>query len=255
MKDLFDVLDISKSNYYKYYKQIDQDYNEYILIKEIFDESKGTYGYRRIEKGLLQKWGLIMNHKKIHRIMKKYYLRPQYTKRTKNSAYKRIEENVKPNLLNRNFNTDAPNKIWTTDITYLIYNNKKAYLSTILDLYDRKIVAYKISSRNDLGIVIDTLNEAIEKRKDVKGLIIHSDQGFQYTSFQYKKICESNGITISMSRKGTPIDDSPMESFHGILKKETLYNNNITNLEEYIAIVKDWLLFYNTIRIKNRDYN
>ena len=100
-----------------------------------------------------------------------------------------------------------------------------------------------------------TTSEILNKRKDVKGLIIHSDQGFQYTSFQYKKICESNGIIISMSRKGTPIDDSPMESFHGILKKETLYNNNITNLEEYIDIVKDWLLFYNTIRIKNRDYN
>lgn len=255
MKDLLDVLNISKSNYFKYYKKVDKDYDEYLLIKEIFDNSKGTYGYRRIEKGLLQEWGLIMNHKKIQRIMKKYNLRPKYTRKTKNNAYKRIEENVKPNIVNRHFNTDAPNKIWTTDITYLIFNGKRAYLSTILDLYDRKIVAYKISNRNDLNIVIDTLNEAIQKRKDVKGLIIHSDQGYQYTSFQYKKICESNGIIISMSRKGTPIDDSPMESFHGILKKETLYNNDITNLEEYIDIVKDWLLFYNTIRIKNRDYN
>ena len=220
-----------------------------MLIKEIFDESK--YGYRRIEEGLLQKWGLIMNHKKIQRIMKKYNLRPQYTKRVKHPSYKRIEENVKPNLLNRKFNTDAPNKIWTTDITYLILNGKRAYLSTILDLYDRKVVAYKISNRNDLNIVIDTLNEAIKMRKDVKGLILHSDQGFQYTSFQYKKVCESNGIIISMSRKGTPIDDSPMESFHGILKKETLYNYDITSLEQYIDIVKDWLLFYNTIRLKS----
>ena len=195
-----------------------------------------------------------MNHKKVQRIMKKYNLRPQYTRRIKNKTYKRIEENVKPNLVNRKFDVDSPNKIWTTDITYLIFNNKRAYLSTILDLYDRKIVSYKISNKNDIKLVIDTLNEAINTRKDVKGLIIHSDQGFQYTSFQYRKICESNGIIISMSRKGTPIDDSPMESFHGILKKETLYNNNIINLEEYIDIVKDWLLFYNTVRIKNRDY-
>ena len=231
---------------------MDKDYDEYLLIKEIFDESKCTYGYRRIEKGLLKKWGLIMNHKKVQRIMKKYNLRPQYTKKVKNKSYKRIEENVKPNLVNRNFNTDAPNKIWTTDITYLIYNNKRAYLSTILDLYDRKVVAYKISKYNDLNIVIDTLNEAIAKRKDVNGLIIHSDQGYQYTSFQYKAICESNGIQISMSRKGTPIDDSPMESFHAILKKETLYNNDITNLAEYIALVEDWLEFYNTKRLKNK---
>ena len=193
-----------------------------------------------------------MNHKKIQRIMKKYNLKPQYIKRVKNKSYKRIEENVKPNLVNRNFNTDAPNKIWTTDITYLIYNNKRAYLSTILDLYDRKVVAYKISKNNDNQLVIDTLNEAIAKRKDVHGLIIHSDQGYQYTSFEYKAICESNGIQISMSRKGTPIDDLPMESFHGILKKETLYNNNITSLREYIALVENWIEFYNTKRLKNK---
>jgi transposase InsO family protein len=184
--------------------------------------------------------------------MYKYNLRPQYTRKVKNKSYKRIEENVKPNLIKRHFDVDEKNKIWTTDITYLTFNGKRAYLSTILDLYDRKVVAYQISKYNNLNIVLDTLNEAIAKRKDVKGLIIHSDQGFQYTSFQYKAICESKGIQISMSRKGTPIDDSPMESFHGILKKETLYNNDITSLEEYIALVEDWIEFYNTKRLKNK---
>ena len=184
--------------------------------------------------------------------MNKYNIKPQYTRKKKSQGYKRIEENVKPNLVKRKFNVDRENKIWTTDITYLICKGKKAYLSTILDLYDRKVVAYKISKHNDINIVIDTLNEAIAKRKDVYGLIIHSDQGFQYTSNEYKAICESNGIQISMSRKGTPIDDSPMESFHSILKKETLYNNDITNLTEYTALVEDWLEFYNTTRLKNK---
>ena len=164
--------------------------------------------------------------------MKKYYLKPEYIKRTRPSNYKRIEENVQPNILKRNFKADKPNQKWTTDITYLIFQNKRLYLSTILDLYDRKVVAYKISKFNNNHLVIDTLNDAISKRKDVQGLILHSDQGYQYTSFEYKSICQSNGITISMSRKGTPIDDSPMESWHGILKKETLHNNNITSLQE-----------------------
>ena len=101
-------------------------------------------------------------------------------------------------------------------------------------------------------MVISTLNEIISKRKDVSGLIIHSDQGFQYTSFEYKAICESNGITISMSRKGTPLDDSPIESWHGLLKKETLYNNNITSIEHYVRLVEEWIEFYNTKRLKNR---
>jgi len=159
---------------------------------------------------------------------------------------------VKPNLIKRQFNTDNSNKIWTTDITYLIFDNKRACLSTINDLFDRKVIAYKISKFNNNQLVIDTLNEALGKRKDVFGLIIHSDQGFQYTSFEYKVICESNGIMVSMSRKGTPIDDSPMESFHSILKKETLYNNNITSLQEYITLVEDWILFYNTTRLKSK---
>ncbi len=184
--------------------------------------------------------------------MKKYGLKPEYIKRIRPSTYRRVEQNVRPNLLKRNFQVSEPNKIWLTDITYLIYGDRRAYLSTIIDLYDRKVVAYKISKFNNIALVIDTLNEAIAKTKDVQNLIIHSDQDFQYTSFEYKAICEANGITISMSRKGTPIDDSPMESFHSILKKETLYNNYITNLEEYIAIVEDWIAFYNTKRLKNR---
>ncbi len=246
------VLDISKRTYYKYRNAEDKDYYDYLIIKEIFDESKGTYGYRRITEGLLIKYGVIFNSKKVLRIMRKYGLKPKYARKKQNQAYKRIEENVKPNLINRKFYVDELNKVWTTDITYLIYNNKRAYLSTILDLYDRKVVAYQISKFNNIALVINTLNEALAKRKDVHGLIIHSDQGFQYTSFEYKAICESKGIQISMSRKGTPIDDSPMESFHGILKKETLYNNNITSLQEYIALVEDWIEFYNTKRLKNK---
>ena len=172
--------------------------------------------------------------------MKKYNLMPNYIRKSKKkNKNERIEDNVKPNLLNRNFTTDAPNKVWDTDVTYLIFKGSRAYLSTIIDLYDRKVIAYKISKRNDNKLVMDTLNEAISKRKDVSGLILHSDQGFQYTSYEYKAICESNGITISMA----------------LLKKETLYNNDITSLENYIELVEEWIEFYNTTRIKGKQVN
>ena len=205
-------------------------------------------------EGLKIKYGVIFNHKKIARIMNKYNLKPEYIRRIRpNTMAKRLEENVQPNLVKRQFNTKGFNQIWCTDITYLIWNNKRAYLSTIIDLYDRHVVAYQISKRNDIKLVIDTLNKALDKEKDVYGLILHSDQGFQYTSNEYKAICTSKGITISMSRKGTPIDDSPMESWHSILKKETLYNNNITSLEHYIQLVEEWIEFYNSKRLKNRN--
>ena len=245
---------ISRRTYYKYRNKEDPDYYEYLLIKEIFDDSKGTYGYRRVKEGLWIKYGVKFNHKKVARIMKKYNLKPEYIRRLRpNTSAKRLEENVQPNLVKRQFKTKGFNQIWCTDITYLIWGNKRVYLSTIIDLYDRHVVAYQISKFNNIPLVINTLNKALEIEKDVHGLILHSDQGFQYTSVEYKVICASKGISISMSRKGTPIDDSPMESWHGILKKETLYNNNITSLEHYIQLVEEWIAFYNSIRLKNRN--
>ena len=256
LSNLCAALAVSRRTYYRYRNQEDPDYHEYLLIKDIFDESKGTYGYRRIEEGLKIKYGVIFNHKKVARIMRKYNLKPEYVRRlVPNIGAKKIEENVQPNLVKRQFKTKGFNRIWCTDVTYLIFGNKRAYLSTIIDLYDRHVVAYQISKRNNIKIVIDTLNKALEKEKDVHGLIIHSDQGFQYTSFEYKAICASKGVLISMSRKGTPIDDSPMESWHGILKKETLYNNNIASLEHYIQLVEEWIAFYNSTRLKNRNLN
>ena len=222
------VLNISPKTYYKYRSKEDLDYYDYLIIKEIFDENKRTYGYRRIVDGLLQKYGVVMNGKKVLRIMKKYNLMAEYIRKAKiKHKNERIEDNVKPNLLNRNFTTDAPNKVWDTDVTYLIFKGSRAYLSTIIDLYDRHVISYVISKRNDLKLVMDTLNQALTKEKDVHGLIIQS-------------------------RKGTPIDDSPIESWHALLKKETLYNNNITSLQEYIQLVEEWILFYNTTRLKSK---
>ena len=250
---MYAVLEISRRTYYKYRNTDDPDYLDYLMIKKVFDDSKGTYGYRRITEGLKIEYGVIFNHKKVIRIMRKYNIKPEYIRRIRpNIGYKRIEENIKTDLLKRNFKTNALNKVWDTDVTYLIFKGSRAYLSTIIDLYDRHVVSYVISKRNDLKLVMDTLNKALSKEKDVHGLIIHSDQGFQYTSYQYKAVCESNGITISMARKGTPLDDAPIESWHALLKKETLYNNNITSLQEYQKLVEEWILFYNTKRIKSK---
>ena len=136
---------ISSKSYYKYRNKEDTDYYDYLIIKEIFDDSKGIYGYRRIVESLLLKYGVIMNGKKVLRIMKKYNLMAEYIRKLKKKNKNEIiEDNVKPNLLNRNFTTDALNKVWDTDVTYLIFKGSRAYLSTIIDLYDRKVVAYKI---------------------------------------------------------------------------------------------------------------
>ena len=245
------VLNITRQNYYKYRNTIDKDYYDYLEIKRVFEEGEELYGAVRIKKALLRDTGWIVNLKKIRRIMKKYNIKVRYHKVFKKNVYKEIvEENVRPNLLKRNFYADKPNQKWSTDITYIIYNGKRAYLSSIMDLYSRDIIAYKISYKIDNKLVMDTLNEAIRKQKDVHGVILHSDQGFQYTSNEYKAICEANGIIISMSPKGSPVDNSPIESFHSNLKRETLRSYNITSLKQYVNLVKEWILFYNTNRIR-----
>ena len=156
------VLEISKRTYYKYRNSDDPDYLDYLMIKKVFDDSKGTYGYRRITEGLKIEYGVIFNHKKVARIMNKYNVKPEYIRRIRpNFRYKRIEENVKPNLLKRNFKTNALNKVWDTDVTYLIFKGKRLYLSTIIDLYDRHVVSYKISKFNDINLVMNTINDAI----------------------------------------------------------------------------------------------
>ena len=245
------VLNISQRTYYKYRNSEDRDYYDYLMIREIFEDSRCTYGSRRIAEGLRVKYGVIFNRKKVQRIMNKYYLKPRYHKEPKYDANKkRLEENVKPNLIRRDFTADEANQKWCTDITYLICGKQRAYLSSIIDLYDMRTVAYVISRHNDNKLVMDTLNQAIAKRKDVYGCILHSDQGFQYTSNEYKTICSDKGIMISMSPKGSPVDNSPIESWHALLKKEVLYNNNISSLQEYITLVEDWIEFYNTERIR-----
>lgn len=242
-----EVLKISPKTYYKYRNIKDKDYEDYKLIKRIFNKSLRTYGYRRVTSALEVEYSILMNHKKVLRIMNKYNIMPEYAK-TINYGRRYIKENISADLIQRDFNQRG----WATDVTYLMFGNKRAYLSTILDLQTRNIVSYEISKRNDNELVIKTLNKAIHKTKDLRGLIIHSDQGFQYLSNEYKKICESNGILVSMSRKGTPLDNAVIESFHSLLKKETLYNNDIKNIDEYIELVKRWLKFYNNSRIRQK---
>lgn len=183
--------------------------------------------------------------------MNKYGLVARYVKKLRKRTFQKFyNKNIKPNLVKREFNVDKETKVWLTDITCFILKGKRFYLSTILNLYDRKVITYKMSKFNNLSLVLDTLNPAIDLTKNTKGIIIHSDQGFQYTSHEYFAICEANGMRISMSRKGMPIDNSPMESFHSILKKETLYNNNYESINQLKKDVEEWIYSYNTKRIK-----
>jgi transposase InsO family protein len=244
-----EVLEISPKTYYKYRHVNDTDDKDYRLILKVFNRSMRTYGYRRISEAIRLSTGWVINPKKVLRIMKKYGLQPLYITNQQRKPFKfqDIPYLIKPDLLRRNFQHG-----WVTDVTYLDYGCQRAFLSTILDLKTRAIVASQISVHNDNKLVLDTLHKALRKTKDPRGLNLHSDQGSQYFSNEYRTLCESKGILISMYRRGTPLDNAVIESFHSILKKETLYNNHIKDHKEYLNLIRKWLGFYNTTRLKNK---
>ena len=157
---------------------------------------------------------------------------------------------IAPNLLERNFYAEKPNQKWVTDVTEFSLFGEKLYLSPVLDLCSEDLVSYTISNRPVLGMVISMLEKAFETIPEGTGLILHSDQGWQYQHKQYQRMLESKGIRQSMSRKGNCLDNAVMENFFGLLKSELLYLQNFDSLEHFKTELIDYLDYYNNRRIK-----
>ena len=178
-------------------------------------------------------------------------LRIQSVIRKKRRFFGKRSSVVHPNRLDRKFSAEAPNKKWVTDITYLPYRGQFLYLSAIQDLHDNQVVAHHISIRNDLALVTATLDKANEKI-DVNGTLIHSDQGFQYTSKPYNKRLEQLGMVGSHSRKGNCLDNACIESFFSHLKTELLYTTEFSSIDELKQAVDDYISFYNSERFQKK---
>ena len=155
--------------------------------------------------------------------------------------------------LNREFHADKPNEKWLTDVTefkwYEGIEVHKVYLSAILDLYDRRIVAYMVRDRNDNSLVFDTVDKAIAENPDAHPLF-HSDRGFQYTNRVFHSKLEKAGMTQSMSRVAKCIDNGPMEGFWGIIKRERYYGKKFMDKESLIEMIKNYIRYYNTKRLQ-----
>lgn len=191
-----------------------------------------------------------MHRNTVQRIMQKHNLQCRVKKKRK---WKAQGESVivAPNLLERNFIAAAPNEKWVTDITYIQYGSATLYLSTIVDLYNNEVVAYKLYNHQQTPLVIDTLNEALERRGYPEGIIIHSDQGSVYTSYAYQSLIQEKKALSSMSRRGNCWDNAVIESFHSNIKSEEFQYvkfNSLTNVE-VVAKVKEYIRFYNEDRI------
>lgn len=216
----------------------------------IHNENQGRYGYRRITMELHNR-GYRINHKTVQRLMGLLGLKCM-VRIKKYRSYKGQVGKIAPNLIQRNFKADAPNKKWTTDITEFSLFGKKLYLSPILDMYNGEIISYNISEHPVLNQVLDMLDQAFLKIPDDTNLIFHSDQGWQYQHKQYQKRLQEKGIRQSMSRKGNCLDNSVMENFFVLLKSELLYLREFSSVEEFRVELEKYIDYYNNKRIKNK---
>lgn len=263
IKEMCIALNLNRSSYYKWKKRkqskselLNLQITEY--VKDYYEESNGVLGYRQmsitINREKIDKLPHRVNVKRVRRIMRILGLksvirkkRPDYVKST--------PEITAENVLNRDFKAAVPFEKWLTDVTEFKYyvgpEVKKLYLSAILDLYDRRIIAYKLGDSNNNALVFETFDEATALYPQAKP-IFHSDRGFQYTNKIFHQKLVEAGMIQSMSRVGRCLDNAPMEGWWGILKSEMYYLKKFTSREELVSAIENYIHFYNTRRYQKR---
>lgn len=253
---LVQITNVSRAGYYKWKKRNGSNYKDiqdellFPYISKIFYDHKGTWGRRRIKLGLEEKYGLVVNEKRVRRIMKKYGLYCRI-RRKKFLNRKQPYGNI-PNILNQNFKALKPGKKFSIDITYLEVkksSHKWAYLCAIKDLYNQVIVAYSIGTSLKMKLVYDAL-EQLKKSGFAKGAILHSDQGVQFTNPIYQMRLNEMGLTQSMSRRGNCWDNACIENFFGHLKVEMPCFYQPSNIIEVYDAVHQYIKYYNHDRVQ-----
>jgi transposase InsO family protein len=249
-----DVLGVSRSGYYAWRDRPPSQREManralYKQIKAVYDESNGRYGSPRIYQAL-KKQGVKCSENRVARLMRKRGLKAQQARRPHPATKRNTEDPVAPNVLNREFEADRPNQKWLADITYIWTREGWLYLAGVLDLYSRRIVGWAMSSRIRSDLTQQALRMAIEQRRPAADLMHHSDQGSQYTAGDYQQILKDWEIQVSMNGVGSWSDNSPMESFFGILKSEWVYRQDYrTRVEARVDLFYYIEAFYNRRRL------
>ena len=250
IQKMCEFFEVSKSGFYKWRKRtVSQEPCELDqFIMECQAQTKQTYGYRRVCLWIKRTKNRCYNPITVLRHMRRLDLLSLVRRRRPFTRYKQGAHRYE-NLLNRQFVQNQMNYRWVTDITYIITPQKTYYLSAIMDLCGRYIVAYRVGTEATASLVCDTVLEALHREKVADGLILHSDQGCQYTSEEYYALTQEYHFSASMSRRGCPYDNALMENFFGTFKTECLYRCKPTSGEQVKALVDEYVYFYNFERI------
>lgn len=254
------VLELPESSYHYHKRRLEAPNPDEEIEKEIqniFDESKETYGYRRITTELSKRLDKKINHKKVQRLMKKLGIKCTkfWRKSRKYNAYKGKVGKTVPNRLKRRFKARYPLLKIVTDVTeFKTSDSKKLYLSPLMDLFNSEIIAWNMSAHPTLDFVMEPLEETLSiiDEHATYRTTIHSDQGWQYQHQQWVKTLEEHKVFQSMSRKGNCLDNSPMENFFGILKQEIYYGEPLLTYDELEEKINKYINAYNNKRIKEK---
>lgn len=248
------VLKVSRSAYYAWCQRPEsqqkrEDRRLLPKIQQCFQASKRTYGHRRIEKALKQLGERCGKHR-VRRLMRENGLKPKTRRKFKVTTHSKHNHPIHGNKLNRQFKAYQPNQRWGSDITYIPTREGWLYLAVIMDLYSRRILGWSMSHRLKEQLVIDALKMALFRRKQVSGLLLHSDRGSQYAAEDYQKTLRMYKIDCSMSRKGNCWDNAAMESFFGTLKMECVHHEQFQTREQAKTVVFEYIEgFYNQKRL------
>jgi putative transposase len=220
------ILNVSRSGYYQWYKRGDSHHKKRDLelkekILHIFNKHKQRYGSPRIHDEL-RDMDIRCGKKRVERLMRELGIRARHKRQFRVTTNSKHDHPVAPNLLNRQFKVNAPNKVWVADITYIRTFEGWLYLAAVMDLYSRKIVGWAMSDTISTELALSALRMAIQRRRPTKGLMHHSDRGVQYASHPYQKVLKAHQMVCSMSRKGNCWDNAVMESFFSTLKTECI---------------------------------
>lgn len=218
-------------------------------IKKIFEEHKGRYGSIRISKALEQK-GITANRKRVAKLMRNMKLAARGT-RYRYKRYNQESSSIeRPNLLNQLFQADGKNKIWVGDITYIPTKKGMLYLAVFLDVYSRKVIGWSMGRKMKDTLAMDAFMQAYGREHPEDGLIVHTDQGSQFTSGNFQTLLRTHRAVYSASRRGNPYDNALMESFYRTIKRELIQDANFETPEQAQQEIFKYIeLYYNTKRM------
>lgn len=249
---LCDAFQVPKGTYYNYLLRRKGENSQAAkrrtelkpIIEEIYIKSNQTFGAGKVT-AVLRDRGYKISERIVGDIM---HSNGWFSVKTNAKTLYEYSERRKENILKQNFNTDKPNQIWVSDVTYFSYNERKFFICVILDLYSRKVVAFKISKRNSSQLTKATFKYAYFSRKPQEGLIFHSDNGSNYNSRSFYSYLKQFGVKQSFSRSGHPRDNAVSEAFFKYLKAEELYRYKYKSERQFRKSVSDYIEQYNTKR-------